>query len=499
MPRRRVLVAQMSHETNTFNPVPTRLADFEACGLFQGPAAVERFRATDTELGGFIAVLESAGVEVVGGVAASAIPSGPVAAEAVAWIEERIVAPLAGGPIDGVLLALHGAMVTEGGEGAEAGLLRRLRARAGRDTPIVCTLDLHTNDSEALCALATALVPYDTNPHVDQRQRGEEAASLLLRVLDGHVRPVCAAARIPLLLSPLNQDTSRGPLAEVMAAARRHEGEPHVLNVGVLPGFPFADVPTAGFSVVAVADGNREAAERAARSVAEVAWELRHRFAIDLPTAAEALDRVQAIEGGPVVLAEVADNVNAGATGDGTHLLAELLRRPVRGAVYAAVADAEAVAQALAAGVGRRAALTLGGKASPLGGPPLTLTPHVRLASDGCYVNRGANNGAGMLKGFEVQMGRTVVLAVRDRERDLSIVVSERRVPPIGPEMFQSLGIEPAGVRILAVKTRGHYWRPYPFVREIVEVNTPGLATPELARFPYRRLRRPIFPLDPMA
>lgn len=498
MSRPRVLVAQVSHESNTFNPVLTTLDDFRACGLYVGAAVVDRFRGTDTELGGFVDRLEAAGAEPVGAVAASAIPAGPIALGAYEWIVGEIRAALEAGPVDGILLALHGAMVTEDGEGSEVRLLQALRGEVGTRVPIVCTLDLHTNATAELVELATALLPYNTNPHVDQRDRGEKAASLLLDVLRGTLRPVSALAPIPLLLSPLNQDTTRGPMAEVVAAARRWEREPGILNVGPLFGFPFADIPDAGVSVVAVADGDPALAARAARSVADVAWGLRHRFPITLPSPAVACERARAGGNGPVVIAEVADNVNAGATADGTHLLRELLAQRVQGAALAVIADPEAVRSALAAGVGTRTRITVGGRGSALSGPPVTLDARVRLASDGRFLNVGANNGAGMLKGFPVEMGRTVVLHVDDEGRDLSVIVSERRVPPIGPEMFRSVGIEPSQLRIVAVKTRGHYWRPYPFVREIVEVETPGLAASNLASLPYRRLRRPKFPLDPM-
>jgi microcystin degradation protein MlrC len=488
----------MSHESNTFNPVLTTLDDFQACGLHYGAAVVERFRGTDTELGGFLDRLEATGAEPVGAVAASAIPSGPIARAAYEHIVTEILAVLRRGPIDGVLLALHGAMVTEDGEASELGLLRALRAEVGPTLPIVCTLDLHTNGTKAHVELATALLPYNTNPHIDQRDRGHKAAGLLLAVLDGAIHPVSALAPIPLLLSPLNQDTTYGPMAEVVAAARAWEHEAGILNVGTLFGFPFADVPDAGFSVVAIADADRELAERAARSVADVAWRLRERFPVALPSAVMACERAQGAGEGPVVIAEVADNVNAGATADGTHLLRELLARPVGRAAFAAIADPHAVQAALAAGVGSWARITVGGRGSPLSGPPVTLDARLRVASDGWFLNIGANNGAGMLKGFPVEMGRTVVLHVGDEGRDLSVLVSERRVPPIGPEMFRSVGIEPSQLRVVAVKTRGHYWRPYPFVREIVEIETPGLAPSNLATLPYRRLRRPKFPLDPM-
>jgi microcystin degradation protein MlrC len=257
-------------------------------------------------------------------------------------------------------------------------------------------------------------------------------------------------------------------------------------------------VPDAGFSVVALADGDPELAARAARRVADVAWDLRHRLPVTLPSPAAACEQARAGGAGPVVIAEVADNVNAGASADGTHLLRELLAQRVQGAALAALADPEAVRVALAAGVGAELRVRVGGRGSALSGPPVELPARVRLASDGRFLNVGANNGAGMLKGFPVELGRTVVLPVGDEGRDLSVLVSERRVPPIGPEMFRSVGIEPGQLRIVAVKTRGHYWRPYPFVREVVEVETPGLAPSNLATLPYRRLRRPKFPLDSM-
>ena len=491
----RVLVAQMSHETNTFNPVLTTLDHFRACSLFTGAEVVGRFAGSDSELGGFIDALRAGGAAPLGAVAASCIPSGPVSARTIEWIEAQIVETAVQTRPDGILLALHGAMVGEGGEGTEVHLLRRLRGAVGPDLPIVCTLDLHANVPDELLDLAQAFIPYDTNPHRDLRERGLEAAALLLKLLAGAVRPVSGLARIPLLLSPVNQGTAAGPMAEVMAAAREWEGQPGILNVGVLPGFPFADVPDAGFAVLVTADGDRERAEAAARAVAAVAWGLRERFLPHLPSPAQALAEARAAGGrGPVVVAEVTDNVNAGAPGDGTHLLAALLAAPVPGAVLAAIADPAAVAAALAIGVGRRGLVTVGGKTSPLCGPPVELNAYVRLASDGRFLNLEANNGAGMLKGFPVEMGRTVVLEVPAAA--LTVIVTERRVPPIGPELFRSLGIEPAAVPVLGVKTRAHYWQDYPFVQATIEVEAPGLATTDLSHFPYRRLRRPKFPLD---
>lgn len=492
----RVLVAQMSHESNGFNPVPTTLVDFQKCGLDVGSAVVERFRGADCELGGFIDTLEAAGAEPVGAVAASCIPSGPVLVSVVDGLVQSIVGAAAAERPDGVLLALHGAMLGDDGEQSEVVLLRRLRAELGPDIPIFCTLDLHANLADETVSLTQALIPYDLNPHRDLRERGVEAAELLLRYLAGRVRPVMALARIPLLLSPVNQGTSDHPMRLVMEAARRCEERLGILNVGVLPGFPYCDLPEAGFSVVAIADGDRALADEAARAVAAVAWELRADFTPSLPDAATAVARAAAATGdGPVVVAEVTDNVNAGAPGDGTHLLAQLLRTPVPRAVFACIADPGAVAAAIGAGVGSMVTLTVGGRTVPICGDPLELRARVRLISDGRFLNVEANNGAGMLKGSMVEMGRTVVLEVPEA-MDLTVIVTERRVPPIGPELFRSLGIEPSQMRVLAVKTRALYWRVYPFVQELVETETPGLASSDLRNFQYRRLRRPRYPLD---
>jgi microcystin degradation protein MlrC len=488
----------MSHETNTFSPIQTTLEHFQYCGLYRGDEIVDRFRQTDTELGGFVDSMLTRGAHVRGGLAASAIPSGPVTSETLARLERELLSQVEAGPVDAVLLALHGAMVSEDGEACEVHLLRLLRHHLGPRVPVVCTLDLHANVADDLVRLSTALFPYKTNPHRDLRERGEEAATTLLRILKGEIQPVMALARCPLLPSLVNLDTSRGPMVEVVTVARQWEARPSIVNVAAIPGFPFADVPDAGFCAIAVADGEQALADRAAREVVSTAWALRDRFLTPLPSPVEALREIRSDLTGVSVIAEVADNVNAGSPGDATHLLSALLEAPLPRTVFAALVDPEAVARALRIGVGNPGRITVGGKASRWSGSPVTLDAYVRLASDGRFLNTGANNGAGMFKGFVVEMGRSVVLELRSGQHDLTALVSERRVPPIGPEMFRTHGIEPGDAALLAIKTRGHYWRPYPFVKRILEVDTPGLASANIAALPYRRLRRPVFPLDPV-
>jgi microcystin degradation protein MlrC len=355
--------------------------------------------------------------------------------------------------------------------------------------PVVAVLDLHANISEAMVGLADALVGYDTYPHVDMYERGLEAAALVTRIVRDGLRTARALRKPPLL--PMQCTSYETPMRALVELAQRHEREPGMVSVTVAAGFPYADVPEAGLAALAIADGNQARADAVADEIAARAWERRHDFVVCCTPVDEALEiaaTTPATVVGPVVLADTADNPGAGAPCDGTILLRGLLERGIRNAALGALWDPVAVQTCRVAGVGATVELELGGKTDDLHGPPLPVKGRVRLLSDGRFKNLGPMNA-----GAETRMGPTAVLVCDGVE----LIVTSNRVQALDAGMFLSQGIEPRRKRLLVLKSSVHYRGAFePLASRVVEVDTPGLSNADLTRYPYRHVRRPIFPLD---
>ena len=484
----RFFVAMVSHETNTFSPIRTDRRQFELHDLRYGGELLEAYRGTGTCLGGMIDTAEARGVTLVPSLAATASPAGRVSKEFYAEARDRLLADLrAAGPLDGVLLDLHGAMVVEGIDDGEGDLLRAVRAVVGT-TPIAVTLDFHGNITRAMVETATLLHGYKTYPHVDMRERGAEAATRLAEVAAGRIRPTVAWRQPPMLPPIAGQLTTRGPMRRLYDLADAMERRAGVLTVSIFAGFPLADIHDAGLSVYVATNGDQALADRLADELAAAAWGLRREFLHTALSPKDAVARALALDGRPVVLADIADNTGGGAGGDTTEILRELLRVGARSATVACLWDPEAAAACVAAGVGATLTLEVGGKVDPAHGAPLTVTGRVRTLSDGRFVYKGP-----MMRGLEARVGPTAVLDVND----VKIILISQRRQALDPEMIRFVGIDPAGEKILVLKSSIHYRAAFePLARAILEVDAPGLSSSNLGRFPFTRVRRPIFPLD---
>ncbi len=485
----RFFLAMFSHETNTFSTIRTDRAQFEARDLRYGGEILEVYRGTGTCLGGMIEAAGRHGVTLLPSVAAAASPAGRVAADVYRHVKERLLADLrAVGPVDGVLLDLHGAMAPETTDDGEGDILQAVRQVVGPALPIAVTLDFHTNLTPPMVAHADLLHGYKTYPHVDMAERGVEATERLIDLARGRLRPT-AVLRQPRLLPPLgSQRTAVGPMRRLYDLAAEMEKDPEVVSVSIFAGFPLADIPDAGLAIYVVTDDAPELAERLADRLEAVAWEHRHEFRHTALPVEEAVARALALDGGPVVLADMADNTGGGAAGDGTEILRELLRVGARPAVLACIWDPEAAAACARAGAGATLTLRIGGKTDDRHGAPVEVTGRVRTLSDGRFVHKGP-----MMHGLEGRLGLTAVLDVNG----VRIILISLRWQTLDPEMLRFVGIDPLGEKILVLKSTIHYRAAFePIARHIVEVDAPGLSSSNLARFEFKKVRRPIFPLD---
>jgi microcystin degradation protein MlrC len=484
----RIAVGGIMHESNTFAPLPTDRERFREGSLTYGPAMIPVWREAHHEVGGFIAAAKRFGFDLVPLGMAWATPCGPVTDEFFEHFTDALVTGVRMANPDGVLIALHGAMVTPKHPDADAEVLRRLRAAIG-PKPLAVSLDFHGNVTPAMGDLADVLVGYQTYPHVDQRERGLLAGELLVRAIKKEIRPVCFVAKPPMILNLLGQDTAREPMAGLMRAAREAETRPGVLSVSLMAGFPYADVPEMGPAVMVVADGKQEQAQEVADELAAAMWAVREQLYVPCPDPQEAVIRATASGHLPVLLIDLGDNIGGGSAGDGTVLLAELLRQKAKGFVVALHAPA-AVEAAKAAGIGRAFEATVGGAVDKLHGNPVQVRGVVRSLHDGKWIEGEARHGGRR----ENDQGHTAVIDLGDSN---TLVLNSLRTPPFSLGQLTSLGIDPRQARVIVVKAAVAYKAAYaPIAGEIIPVDTPGLTAINPARFTYTRIKRPMFPLD---
>ncbi|HEY7308108.1 MAG TPA: M81 family metallopeptidase [Gemmataceae bacterium] len=485
----RIAVAGFMHESNTFNPLLTDRDAFVAQSLTAGADLLDEWREAHHEVGGFIEAAAIEGFELAPLLMAWATPAGPITDAVFDEITGRLSEMLRDSRADGLLLALHGAMVAQSHLDADGEVLVRLRRAVGRDMPIAVTLDLHGNISQRLVDHCDLAVAYRTCPHVDQRECGRRAASLLVRRLRGEVRPCQALAKPPLIVNIMAHDTSRPPLRPFMEATRAMEQQPGILAASLLPGFAYADVPQMGPSILVVSDGDPDRAHRAADQLAADLWQAREQFAVPLPDAASAVAQALRTEKVPVVLVDTGDNVGGGSAGDGTVLLRELLRQGATDSVVCLYAPAE-VKQCSAAGADKEVSLLVGGKVDKLHGDPLPVSGRVHLLHDGTYIEPKVRHGGRRTN----HMGDTAVVELPGRNL---LVLNSLRHPPFSLGQLTCLGIRPSEQRILVVKAAIAYKAAYvPIAGAIIEVDTPGRTAVNPERFLYRHIRRPLYPLS---
>jgi microcystin degradation protein MlrC len=489
----RVLFGGFAHETNTFSPWKTGSAEFRADGYYDGDE-IRKLAGTNTGAGGVLRAAESEpDVELILTVDTTAIPGGYVTDqifdEVVGAFERAILREKP----DAIVLDLHGAMVSESEIDGDGAILRRVRQAAGPGVPIVAELDLHANVGSEMLEHATLLVPYDTYPHIDNAERGEEIFRLAVDAARGKTQPRMASRRLPMFLAGPKQFSGIEPTKSIMDLVHEVETRPGVLTAGVCFAFPWADCPFAGMTVTVATDGDIDLAQRYADEIGDVIWSRREEFRPDTMTVEEAVHAAMEHESGPVVLADLGDNPGGGSTADGTALLWGLLDLGARDAAVALIADPEVVDEAFGIGLDGRIETRLGAKADDLHGYPVDVVATVVNLTGGDFVYEGP-----MLTGVHSSLGRTAVLRCEGRHGNtVDVIVCERRVQPLDTAVFRSQGIDPESKQILVVKSAVHFRGAFmPIASRIIEVDTPGLTSVDFTRFPYTQLSRPIWPLD---
>ena len=395
----RIAIAEFKHETNTFSDTPTTFESYQKSRYYiEGEQIIPFFTGVQSEMGGVLKVLAGRpDVTLIPIVAASAMPAGPVTQDVFDLTRDKMVQGLrAAGQLDGILLVLHGAMVTETSEDGEGDFLEAIRAEVGAKIPIIVTLDLHSNITEKMSRYADVMINFDSYPHSDMYDRGLEAAAMMLNTLEGKIKPVMYCARRPLMLTSM--PSAHPAMQPYVDKAHQYEKDPRVLTVSISHGFFCADIYEEGLTIVAVTDNDAALARQIAEELAEAMWQDRVNLKRNHYTADQAIIEAMAAPEGPVILADVTDNPGGGAPCDGTHLLRAMIAHNVQNAAVAMIYDPESVQAAMQAGVGNTVRLRLGGKTRPeIAGEPIECDAYVRLLMDGQYVNKGPMGG-GLLR-----------------------------------------------------------------------------------------------------
>lgn len=487
-------IAMLMHESNSFNANPTQRADFT---VVPGNASNWRpfFDAQKNEVTGFLDVVtKDPKIKIVQGLYAAATPKGAVARAAYESLVAELIASLkAQGPLDGILLALHGAMVAEHFPQADEETLRRVR-EAFPKIPIVVTHDFHANISPQTLNYCTALIVYQQTPHIDTRARGQRAASILLRTLKGEIHPVQSMVKPPMVFNILYHNTFAGVFHPITQdSIELEKTNPKILSASVLAGYQYADVPFMGPAAVIVADGDRDLAEREAKRFSDRLWGVRNELKLNAPSAANAVKNAMRAAKFPVALMDTGDNIGGGSAGDSTFLLDELLKQEADGWVVV-MYDPAAVDAALKAGIGGSFDMAVGGKTDKQHGAPVRVRGRVRSFDDGDYIETAVRHGGNTF----YHMGLTAVIEAEGSTPTMKnyLVLTKKRSSPNSIHQIVHLGIYPERQKILvakgAIAPRAAY---EPVSAEIVLVDTPGATAVNPAHFTFKHVPRDLFGL----
>ena len=490
----RIAVASFSHETCTFNPTPTTVEDFEWGGVPRGQAVLDESRGVSTYLNGFIKVADaSPDIELIGILDASS----PRGGSSGSWLTQACFDTYSHGiaegistvdDVDGVLLALHGAMAVTEVLKPEAEIVRRVRQVVG-DKPIMVTLDLHANEDHELTDVADGVFIIKTYPHVDMEEIGMVAARCMAETVRGNLKPTMAIRKPGIITPSVFQGTGTQPSKAIMDRAKAwEESEPEVFCVSVAFGFAYADVPDVGATVIAVTNNAPELAERVAQDMSDFIWEHREPFAGKIlpktqPGVTQAIEAAQA-NSGTVIIADHSDRM-----GDSTHIMRELIAQHARRVAVVSIADENAINHLQrTAKVGDQVTLPVGGHTTEWAGTPVEITGVVTYLDSCTFTLTGP-----MSRGATLRLGMVAVLRFGE---DNHLVLTSQLFQLLDDSILHAVGLNPDAIDILAIKSRVHFRAFYEDVASaIIEIDAPGLGPADLSQHPYENIPGDLYPL----
>lgn len=479
----KVYCATLVHESSRCSPIPTDIGSFAEDGLYRPSTGEGEWLRSETLIGvNWGEILRARGHEIAWGLLASAEPSRPASAAAYADLRGELLDSLrAAGPVDFVVLFLHGAQVAEGTDDVAGDILAGVRTIVGAETPVGVLFDLHGNISDVAIACCDVMLSCLEYPHTDFGSRAAQLVDLLERTARREIGPVLARQRVPMLGTYF---TTRQPMRGFVDRAKSFEGQNAVLAVSLSHGFAWADVEACGASVLVCVDGDREAAASLAETLAGDYFALRDVIRTPLLSAESAVAQAMAHPEAPVIIADISDNPGGGAAGDSTWLLRALLDAGARDCGVGMIWDAGAVDIARRAGVGARLPLRIGGKVGAASGMPVDLDVCVRAVRD---------DAVQVVQGLPTRIGPAAVVEAEG----IAIVLCAVRQQVFDTACFEAFGIRLAEQRIVVVKSHQHFRERFADVAaHIVYATPPGTVCTDYAAMRFDRIPRPIWPID---
>jgi microcystin degradation protein MlrC len=484
----RIVTGTISHETNVFSNINTNLDEFKKRKLLYGDELFKEFEGTKSPAGGIIEGCKHNEYELIPTVFASAVPSGTITSEAFDTILSEILNGInSARKFDAVILHLHGAGVSEKYQDIEGKVLYEVR-KLIKEKPLIATFDFHANYTQQMIEAADILIGYDTYPHIDGYERGIEAVNLTKKMIEGKLIPTLGFKQPPMLPALQVQFTGKYPMKKLIDEAHKMEEQKEVETITVAAGFPWSDITEAGMSFIVTTNNNQILADELATKLHDMAWNMRRDFLVSPMPLRDAIRYTADASKTPIVMADIGDNPGGGSPEDGTIVLKTILDEGLTGGVFALIWDPAAANKAIAIGVGKNVRVKLGGHTDNMHGGPIEVIGKVKHISDGTFISNGP-----MGSGVPMDMGPSVVLDIGKND----IIVSSKRLQPLDLTLYKKLGINIMEKRFIVVKSSVHFRAAHePIAAEIIELDTPGLTSPRLAGFGFKKIRRPIFPLD---
>ncbi len=491
----RIAVGGISAESNSLYPKARPMRERPAPESRQ--AWIDDNLKANTTTSGVVAGAQQVGIDVFPVLRGGAGSLGYVEKESFDRVLDKLVQQVktANPPFDGIILTLHGAMVVDGYPHGDAEVTRRVREAMGEDFPIIVTHDFHANVSQDIVKYSDVLITYKENPHLDPKERGIQAATIMAGMVRGEVKPVQYVAKPPMIVNIVYQNTYAAPFKPVTDESRRLEKtNPKILAVSVPGGYQWSDVPAMGPSVIVVTDNDPALAEREATRLSNMLWGMRDKLEFKVPDVPTAVRDAIASDKFPVVLMDTGDNIGGGSAGDATFILDELIKQKAEGWVVV-ISDREANKAAFDAGIGGAFDQMVGGKTDKIHGDPVRVKGRVKAMHDGKYVELEVRHGGGRYK----STGHTSVIEVEGSTRDLPnlLLLTNSPTSPNSLHQLISNGVYPERQRILVAKGTTAPRAAYePIAAKIVEVNSGGAADVNPNRFTFKNIRRPLFGVD---
>lgn len=475
----RIFTAALGTETNTFSPLPTGRATFEETLWVRRDASLTSDNYFVLPLREWRRLAEAAGDEVIESLSAFAQPAGRTVQAVWEELRDTLLGDLRdAGPVDLVLLNLHGAMASERCDDCEGELVEMVRRIVGPEVTVGIEFDLHCHISERLMRNADVLVLYKEYPHTDVAERGTELFDIARRTVLGEIKPMMALRDLRMLDVWRTSDAPVRELVDWMHAAEQRD---KVLSVSFGHGFPWADVPDVGAKTVVVTDGDPSLAEAVAKELGDRIWKLRETYSANLLNVAETMAAIAAGNGRTVV-ADISDNAGCGAASDSTFLLEPLIASGAENALFGLVWDPAAVRICEEAGEGATLRLRIGGKVSAMSGNPVDVEANVLKIVRDARVTYGAG---------KMPMGDAVLLDAGG----VHIVINTIRTQTFNPDAFTQFGIDVRSYRTVIIKSAQHFHAGFaPIADRIIYAVAQGTSSPNFKTLPLPHAGRPLWP-----